>query len=220
VLRKFVSATDAGMIQLESYLGFANTKISTKWLRFVPPFSARIQVMYPIEVQCELVLASWHFVQRAVTTVSSPNLQFQSKLVLISAASCNDGFQFGYLVSSLRDVCGLQQGNFQYDGTKEGRANNSWVRYRGDLNIYYSEIVSLSLNGGANSQQLTRCVLFNNTFDNLRFAHSTRGLAFCTEQFDSLVFDKLRFAHDLTSRAHFAHGLISNLFLPAALAGS
>jgi hypothetical protein len=75
------------------------------------------------------------------------------------AASCNDGFQFGYLVAGLRDVCGLQQGNFQYDGTKEGRANNSWVRYRGDLNIYYSEIVSLSLNGGANSQQLTRYVL-------------------------------------------------------------
>jgi hypothetical protein len=95
--------------------------------------------------------------------------------ILLFAASCNDGFQFGYLVAGLRDVCGLQQGNFQYDGTKEGRANNSWVRYRGDLNIYYSEIVSLSLNGGANSQQLTRCVAFSDTFNKLRFAHSSLG---------------------------------------------
>jgi hypothetical protein len=76
----------------------------------------------------------------------------------LCAADCNDGFQFGYLVAGLRDVCGLQTGNFQYDGTRNGKANTSWVRYRGDLNIYYSEIVSLSLNGGANSQQLTRYV--------------------------------------------------------------
>jgi hypothetical protein len=43
-----------------------------------------------------------------------------------------------------------------YDGTREGVVNTSWVRYRGDLNIYYSEIVSLSINGGADTQLLTR----------------------------------------------------------------
>jgi hypothetical protein len=43
-----------------------------------------------------------------------------------------------------------------YDGTREGVANQSWVRYRGDLNIYYSEVVTVTLNGGAATQMLTR----------------------------------------------------------------
>jgi hypothetical protein len=48
-----------------------------------------------------------------------------------------------------------------YDGTREGRVNNSWVRYRGDLNIYYAEVVTLSFNNGALTQQLTRYTLLN-----------------------------------------------------------
>jgi hypothetical protein len=43
-----------------------------------------------------------------------------------------------------------------YDGTREGVANQSWVRNHGDLNIYYSEVVTVTLNGGAATQKLTR----------------------------------------------------------------
>lgn len=35
-----------------------------------------------------------------------------------------------------------------YDGSREGVANNSWVRYRGDHMIYFIEWVDVSLNNG------------------------------------------------------------------------
>lgn len=72
------------------------------------------------------------------------------------AASCNDGWVFGWLVSGLRDTCGLQQDYRMYDGSRDGVANNSWVRYRGDLMMYYTEMVTLPINNGTATQQLTR----------------------------------------------------------------
>lgn len=36
-----------------------------------------------------------------------------------------------------------------YDGSRDGVVNNSWVRYRGDLNMYYTELVTLPASGGA-----------------------------------------------------------------------
>lgn len=97
------------------------------------------------------------FVWRNCKNINSTNSNaLRTFYMPTNQSECSDRFFFGYLVSNLVSECGLQIDYRMYDGTREGAANNSWVRYRGDLNIYYEERTNVSLNNGANTKVLTR----------------------------------------------------------------
>lgn len=83
------------------------------------------------------------------------NLALRMYQSVTEQAKCDDSFKFGYRVSQLVSVCGLERGYFMYDGSREGVANDSWIRYRGDLFIYYVEWVSLANVGGVPSTNMS-----------------------------------------------------------------
>lgn len=92
---------------------------------------------------------AWKNCVNSATTSNNALLKFS---VDTNSTDCNDAWSYGYRVADLVSVCGLSIN--KTDPNQD--MNDSWVRYRGDFDIYFNESVVVGLNNETQNMTLTR----------------------------------------------------------------